>query len=385
MEKKTRIIFLYIAFGVVLFVVLMNLSTVISFLKNVNIIVLPVVAGLIISFVLNVPMHGFESLLTRILSRLKRRASEKLVTIISLILTVICIVLVVVLACTLAIPEIVGSVMSIVSLIEAKWPIWIEALKEYNIDTSIFTEFSSVIQWIEKLDLKQLLDKVTSGAGTVLSSLIGAATSTISGVITGLFATIIAFYTLVSKHDLSRQSRKFIYAHLKESHAEKICYVASLTSDTFSKFLSGQCIEAIILGVLILISFSIFKLPYAGLIALLTSVFALVPYVGAIAAGVIGTFLILLVNPVQALISLAIYLGVQFIETQFIYPHVVGTSVGLSPLWTLVGALVGGKLFGLLGIVFFIPLTAVLYTLLRDWTNKKISDKKHNEATKKEV
>ncbi len=374
-DKKTRNILLYITFGVVLFAALMNFSAVVDFVGKLNALALPVLAGLILAFVLNVPIRGFEKMLSGIFKKFKRPPSPKTITVISLILTIISIVLVFVLALTLAVPEIISSVKSIIFIVESRIPLWIDMLSELKIDTSQFTEWSKFLGWLEQLDIEQLFGKVTSGAGSVLNSVILAATSTVSAVLNGLFAVIIAFYALSSKHDLTRQSKKFIYGHFTETTADKITYVVNLVNETFTKFLSGQCIEAIILGVLILVFFSIFRLPYAALIAFLTSVFALVPYIGAFAAGAIGTFLILIVDPFKALICLAVYLGVQFIETQFIYPHVVGTSVGLSPLLTLVGALIGAKILGLVGIIFFIPLTAVFYTLVREWTNKKIAEK----------
>ena len=164
-------------------------------------------------------------------------------------------------------------------------------------------------------------------------------------------------------------------AHLAPRHASRIRHVAALATDTYSKFLSGQCLEACILGTLIFIAFSLFRLPYAGLIGFLTAVFAFVPYVGAFASCAIGAFLTLLASPGQAIICVIVYLAVQFVENQFIYPHVVGSSVGLSALWTLLAALVGGKLFGIVGIVFFIPIVAVLYELVRQWTNTRLAER----------
>ena len=148
--------------------------------------------------------------------------------------------------------------------------------------------------------------------------------------------------------------------------------VARLVENTYSKFLSGQCIEAIILGSLMFIAFSIFRLPYAGLIAILTTVCAFIPYVGAFVSCGVGVLLTLLNDPIQAILCFIVYEVVQFIENQFIYPRVVGTSVGLSPLWTFIAVLIGGKLFGIVGILFFIPLTSVIYSLVRDVTNIKL-------------
>ena len=124
------------------------------------------------------------------------------------------------------------------------------------------------------------------------------------------------------------------------------------------------------------VAFCIFRLPYAGLVAMLTGVCAFVPYIGAFFSCGVGVLLTLIANPSQAILCFIVYQVVQFIENQFIYPHVVGNSVGLSPLWTLMAVMIGGKLFGLIGMIFFIPLVAVIYTLVREYTNKKLKEKK---------
>ena len=148
--------------------------------------------------------------------------------------------------------------------------------------------------------------------------------------------------------------------------------MAGLLRDTYARFLSGQCVEAIILGLLILIAFTIFRLPYAGITAMLTSICAFIPYIGAFCACGIGALLTLLAEPSKVIVCIIVYLVVQFIENQFIYPNVVGSSVGLSPLWTLIAVFVGGKLFGLLGMILFIPLAAVLYILVREDANRRL-------------
>ena len=162
---------------------------------------------------------------------------------------------------------------------------------------------------------------------------------------------------------------------MKLSVADKVCEVASLVRWSYTKYLSGQCIEALILGVLILTAFLIFGLPYASLVAMATAICALVPYIGATVSCMIAVLLTLLATPEKALLCLIVYLVVQFVETQFIYPHVVGGTVGLSPLWTLMAVLIGGKLCGFVGVIFFIPLTAALYTLVREDTNSKLMKK----------
>ena len=270
------------------------------------------------------------------------------------------------LAVNLAVPEVVSSAKRIYSQIQSKLPEFIAMLNSYNIDTTNITEF------VKNININGFISTLTTGAGSILSSVWGFATTTVSGVSTTIFAIVISVYVLLDKKGLSRQMKKLLYATLKKETTDKICDIGALSVETYSKFLSGQTIEAVILGVLIFISFTIFRLPYAALIAFLTSFFAFVPYVGAFASCAIGAFLILLDSPEKVLTCIIVYMVVQFVENQFIYPHVVGGSVGLSPLWTLMAAIIGGNLFGIVGIIFFIPLAAVLYTLLQGHVNKEL-------------
>ena len=190
------------------------------------------------------------------------------------------------------------------------------------------------------------------------------------------------FYVLLGRRELGRQSRGILYAYCKEATAARICRVARLTHDTYARFFSGQCIEVLILGTMIFLAFSVFRIPYAALTAALTAAFAFVPYVGALASCLIGVLLTLLAAPEKALLCLLVYQAVQFIENQFIYPHVVGGSVGLPPLWTLLAALLGGKLFGIIGIIFFIPLTAVIAQLLSGDMERRLAAREKAKPAK---
>lgn len=369
MDRKTKYHLLLIAFGITLYAVLMNVGTVLLFIQKIISLVFPILLGLVFAFILNVPMAGFEKLSVRMMAKTKYNPQYKprtsLVSGVSLALTLLSIVLVVALALTMVIPEMINSAKSVTPLVTEQLPKWVEYLKSYNIDISRFSDL------LTDFDVQ----KITGNAGSVFNSAISAASSTISGISSVVFGLIIAIYILMSKRLLALQTKKLMDAYLEPKITNKIIYVSALIRDTYAKFLSGQCVEAIILGALIFVSYMIFGLPYAGLIGFLTSLLAFIPYIGALAACLIGAFLILLAAPSKVLIGIAVFLVVQFIENQFIYPRVVGTSVGLSPLWTLIAALLGGNLFGLTGIIFFIPLFAAFYSLLRENTNKKLAEK----------
>lgn len=370
MDKKMKQSMLLIAFGVVLYVGLMNFSYVLLLARNFMRMILPILIGAILAFMLSVPINGFEKLIGKLCQKTKIKMKKKTVTMTSFLLTILSILFVLAIVFNTLIPEIVTSVKGIVVLIQHEWPKWALQLKAYDIDTT------EIANWVENLDIQHLFLGMVNNAGGMLNQIAGTAMSTISTLISVLLAIVVMIYILLSKDELLRQTKKLLYANVKKEHADRVVEVAALARDTYSKFLSGQCIEAMILGGLMFITFSIFGLPYAGLIAILTAVCAFVPFIGAFISCGVGVVLTLLTNPIQAVVCLIVYLVVQFIENQFIYPRVVGTSVGLSPFWTFIAVLLGGKLFGLIGILFFIPLTAVLYSLIRDNTNRKLADKK---------
>ena len=269
-----------------------------------------------------------------------------------------CVAVSVCLLCVLAIPQLTASVKSIAILARANWPNWAALLNSYGIDTTELTKLAASFNW------KMAVEKLFTGAGVVIGSVVDLAGSTVTVTVNAVFAIVIMFYVLLGRRELGRQCRSFLCAYFKKPMAERICHVAKLTHDTYTKFFSGQCIEVLILGTMIFLAFSAFRIPYAALTAVLTAAFAFVPYIGAFASCLIGVLLTLMAVPEKAILCFIVYQMVQFIENQFIYPHVVGSSVGLSPLWTLLAALLGGKLFGIIGIVFFIPLAAVIAQLL---------------------
>ncbi len=378
-DQKTRRALFLIAFGVCLYAAMMHLDVVLGALSAAVDIFFPVLLGLGFAFVLNVPVSGMERLLHRAVGLLPEghRPGEGAITMASIVLVLIAIAGVAVLGVTMLVPELIASARTVAPLLAERLPEIEESLAANGVDVEKLAQFfqgagASSATAAAGSGAQGLLNL---GLGSIASSVFAAARSTISVLSSSVFAFVIAVYVLASKCTLGRQVNRVMDAHLAPGHAARIRHVASLATDTYSKFLSGQCLEACILGTLIFLAFSLFRLPYAGLIGFLTALFAFVPYVGAFASCAIGAFLTLLASPEHALLCVIVYLAVQFIENQFIYPHVVGSSVGLSALWTLIAALVGGKLFGIVGIVFFIPIVAVLYELFRQWTNARLAER----------
>ena len=370
MEKsRMKSYMLLITFTAALLVVVLNVSSALGLLGRLWQELSPIVIACIIAFVANVPMTAIGNRLRKLSRGKKKPMPESAIGIISLLITVLILVLLGTLVSTLAIPQLVQSVKSIVDTIREKIPELLAYLESLNFDTT------TAEQYLEKLDFNTIFSHFTDNAGNVLSVIVGAASSTIGSIVTFLMALIISIYIILNKQTLSHQAKSIAYANLRKDRADKLCYVAALTTRTYSKFLSGQCIEAVILGALLAIALSLFGIPYAGVIAVTTSLMSFVPYVGAFLSCLIGVLLVLMVDPFKALMCFVVFECVQFIEGHFIYPKVVGNSVGLPSMWTLIAVLLGGKLFGLLGMLFFIPLVAVLYTLVTEDTRKKLKQK----------
>lgn len=369
MKKRANHSFILVAFGVTLFAALMNLGQVIGFVGQVGALFFPVIIGFLLAFVLNVPMRGFEHLITRMTKHSKRKLKPEALSAVSLLLTILCLLLVIALIGVMLIPELASSAVSLYELVLEMWPEWVVFFQQYDID------ISGIAEWVESLNIEQLAQQLLSGAGSLINSAVGVVSSTLSFVSSLFISVIIAVYALLGKRDLSRQGRKLVLACCGSRVSDFLLRLGSLISTTFSKFLSGQCLEACILGGLIFLVFTVLGIPYASLIGLLALVLSFLPYVGSFLACALGLFLVLLAQPSKVLICLIAYLLIQFVENQLIYPHVVGTSVGLSPLWTLIAVLVGGKLMGLFGMIFFIPLTAVVVTLLKEQVNHRLARK----------
>lgn len=372
MEKsRMKSYMLLITFTAALLVVVLNVSSALGLLGRLWQELSPIVIACIIAFVANVPMTAIGNRLRKLSlgKKKKKPMPESAIGMISLLITVLILVLLGTLVSTLAIPQLVQSVKSIVDTIREKIPELLAYLESLNFDTT------TAEQYLEKLDFNTIFSHFTDNAGNVLSVIVGAASSTIGSIVTFLMALIISIYIILNKQTLSHQAKSIAYANLRKDRADKLCYVAALTTRTYSKFLSGQCIEAVILGALLAIALSLFGIPYAGVIAVTTSLMSFVPYVGAFLSCLIGVLLVLMVDPFKALMCFVVFECVQFIEGHFIYPKVVGNSVGLPSMWTLIAVLLGGKLFGLLGMLFFIPLVAVLYTLVTEDTRKKLKQK----------
>lgn len=322
--------------------------------------------GALLAFILNVPMSAFERLLKKLFWKKQGPSSGRLWHAGGLLLTIGSLFLLVGILVTMVIPALTNSVQGIYQQVQNRLPEWIQILDSYGVDADWMTELMS------ELNLQDLWSGMSGSAVNMLQSFAGVAASTFSAVGTGVLAIVIAFYILLSKEEIVRQCRKLLHAWIPPKMVKELEYTADLVHEKYTAFLTGQCLEALILGSLIFVVYFLLGIPYAGLIAILTGFCSFVPYVGSFSACSLGVVLILMVDPFKAVLSIIAFLVIQFVEGQLIYPHVVGNSVGLSPFWTLIAVIIGGKLFGVVGMLFFIPLMAVIYTLVGRMTNKRL-------------
>jgi len=277
--------------------------------------VLPILAGGILALFINVPMTGLEKRLKSLFRKAKKQPSAKAIHLLSFFITLLGVALVLVLALTLLIPELVQSFHSLYVQIEANIPRWTAYLSAQN------TDMGWLMSWLEGINWEQLLHMVnTAGIDTVLVNAVGAVSATVNIVVTASFALIISIYMSLGTESLGHHARTLVCAYLKPDHAAGVLKFCRLFRQSFASFLTGQCSEAVILGVLMALAFSIFRIPYGSLVGVLTAICAIIPYVGALISCVVSVFLVLLVDPVLAVRCLIVYLAVQFMKTSSSIP-----------------------------------------------------------------
>lgn len=365
-EMKKYIILIIIA--VLSLWVVNNFSFIGGVLSKIFNVLFPFILGGIIAFILNILMSKIEKYLK---SKIKKQDSKIPVRIISIVLSLLLFIGIILIISFLIIPELIENISSLVESLPAfmsNIQNWIMNLLDNYPEVQL--KIQEIFSNTENISgvATQILDALVNG-------MVGIVGSIVNGVITIFTAIIFAIYMLSQKEYLLRGTKKLLNAYLKPAHAKRIMEIATLANSTFSKFISGQCLEAAILGVLMFVAFTIFRFPYALIISVLTAVTALVPIFGAIIAMIVGFILIAITDPIQAIIFVIVFQVVQQIEGNFIYPKVVGKSVGLSPMWTLLAISVGGSLFGIVGMIIGLPLASILYAILRSDVNKRIDNK----------
>lgn len=365
-DKNIKKIKEIILFTAVIVVCLWKYDVVLNILLFVLHIFLPFIIGGAIAFVLNVPMNFFQRHLFPENKVEKSKTFRKLARPVSMLIVLVSVIGVVVIVMFILIPQLGNTFANLGKSIQA----FIPQVQEWA--GRWFHDNKEVMNWVNHLefDWNKIMDTgfrfFKNGAGSVLDSTITAAKSIVSGLTTFFIAFVFAIYILLQKEKLAVQAKKVLFAFVRRGRAEAAVEVLSLTYSTFSSFLTGQCVEAIILGGMFMISMAILKLPYALLVGIVIAFTALVPIFGAFIGCAVGAFLIFMVDPMKSLIFIVLFLVLQQIEGNLIYPHVVGNSVGLPSIWVLAAVSIGASLMGIVGMLIFIPIVSVVYALFRE-------------------
>ena len=371
-KKMMHRIFLLVAGSIVFAWLVLDTARASDLFTRIWELISPFVIGAAIAFVFNVPMRAIERPLEGIRRHSVRRGF-------SLILTIAALAIVITFVVELLVPQIRLTVDSLSQQIPAfveKTAASLVILMDKNPELKAWILETLNLQSIEwSAFIKQMLTIV----GESVSSVMGGAFSVIGNVTGAIVNTVIsivfAIYCLCRKEILARQGRRILYSLLPENWTDEIIRVLRLTNVTFSNFISGQCLEALILGCLFALVMALLKMPYIPLVSVVIAVTALIPVVGAFVGCVVGAFFILVNDPIQAVTFIGMFLVLQQLENNLIYPRVVGTSIGLPGMWVLVAVTIGGGIMGVGGMFAMIPLAAVGYTLAREFTDRRLAQR----------
>lgn len=359
-----------IIIGIVVYNVLQRIDIVLDLIDMMLGFLAPFILGFAMAFVLNVIMIRFEKGIFMIT---KKRA--KYIRPLSIMLSIVSVIVVLFFVGFLVIPEVSKTIA--VSMKEV--PLFFEQMQHWVLDNKdIFPQLSD---WISdlRIDWDSLSKSVFQVAKVGFTGVLDSTVSAISSLVTGIFNFIVAFvfagYILMNKETLKKQTQMLLQAYIQNDRVGKILYIGRKSREIFSNFVVGQCLEAIILGALCALGMAILQLPYALMIGSLVGVTALVPILGAFIGGGVGVFMIMMHDPMQAVIFLVFLLVLQQLEGDFIYPRVVGSSVGLPAIWVLLAVTIGGAIFGILGMLLSVPILSILYVLLKEDTYKRLKKK----------
>lgn len=337
----------------------------------------PVLIGLAVAFVINIPMSALEGLWLKIRKGAASDRERRVLRTACISLAVLLIAAVVALVILMVIPQLRESFSGLS-----------DALSEFS---QKLTEKRSAVEnispklayYVFDYDKSKLVYKaanwLVSGSSEAVGYAFGIIRSAAAAVYYFVIAVLVMFETLKNKESIAAQVKKLAAAYLSPAFAGRLFGELKRISDTFSSFITGQCLEACILGLMFLVGMTVLRLPYALVVSCLITVTALIPIFGAFIGLVIGAFLIVIEDPLKALWFVILFFALQQTEGNLIYPRVVGSSVGLSPLWTLLAVFIGGDLMGVMGMIFFVPLFSCCYSALSRFVNMRLSKKSEEE------
>ena len=371
-KKLMHKIFLLVAGSIVFAWLVLDTARATLLFKGIWELVAPFVTGAVIAFVFNVPMRSIENQLGDIRKTGVRRTISILLTILALVLIITFVVELLVPQIRITIDSLSKQIPAFVESTAAKLVVFMDhnpEIKEWILESFHLES----IEWSSLL--KQALTFVKDGISSVMGGAVNVIGNLTGAIVNTVISIVFALYCLSRKEILARQGRRILYSLISERHADEVIRVFRLTNVTFSNFISGQCLEAVILGCLFAVVMAILKMPYIPLVSVVIAVTALIPVVGAFVGCIIGAFFILVNDPLQAVTFVVMFLVLQQLENNLIYPRVVGTSIGLPGMWVLVAVTIGGELMGVGGMLLMIPLSSVCYALAREFTDKRLAER----------
>lgn len=356
--RLDRMVMKYVSLAAVFILVIFNYQHIFAGLRELWDVISPVVYGFVFAYILNLIMVMYEGFWfpetdDELLIRARRP--------VSILLALITVIIVIVLVLWLIIPQLISLVQTLLEnlpLMVEYIQRWIEDLEE------IYPQIDTLIN-----NLNINWESIARDAASFANNILGSTFTTFQLLTSSLFRLVVilvvAIYALFSKEKIQRQVKRLLRAYMKRDHFRRLKYVLRVTNESFSSFITGMLIEAIIYGTLVTVGMMIFNFPYAGMIGALSGALALVPMVGAILSAVIGTMLIFVQNPIQGLFFLLFNIVLQQLESNAIYPRIVGGSIGLPGIWTFIAVTIGGGILGPAGFFLGVPIASVIYKLIR--------------------
>ena len=366
-KYKTRkdIVFIISYIALIIFA-LVNFEKILSVIGYIVDIFSPFLLGIILAFILNVLINFVEK---RIFGKIKPgKTWNKIRRPISITFGLILVVLIIVFIMYLLIPQLKNSAILFTNSLPAYKEDVINILSRFDVESTTILKVSDYLDNFSRV----ITDFIRDNSGDVITITTEVATSLVEIISKGIISIVFAIYMIAQKETLLRQLNKLMNAYLKPRFVSKINDIGSTANKTFSSFVTGQCLEALIFGVLSFVGMLIFRIPYALTIAVLLGFTALIPVFGAFIGAILGAFLIMLVSPVKAIIFIIFVIVLQQIEGNLIYPKVVGKSIGLPGIWVLLSVTVGAIVGGILGMLIATPLCSLLYSLVSNIVNEKI-------------
>lgn len=374
-KDNIKKIAMLISFAILFSWVINNAAMFLFVLRYLFGLISPFVIGAGIAFVVNAPMKGIEKGISRISEHKGFGFLKKINRMLSIILTFVLIIVLILAVFLLIIPELGRTALTWIDNMQPVFERWQDKA------IRLAKDYPDLEEQIRNIDInwtnlsQKAVGFLSAGAGSMVKSTVNVATTVVNTIVNMVLALIFAIYVLSQKEKLKRQFKKLLYAYGKKNRVNWILDVMRLSNRTFSNFVTGQFLEACILGGMFFVAMSIFGIPYAIVVSVVIVVTALIPMVGAFIGCIFGVILIAMVNPMKALWFVILFLVLQQIEGNIIYPRVVGNSVGLPAIWVLVAITLGGNMMGVVGMILFIPLASVIYTILGKAVNDRVRKK----------